>query len=59
MEVAQALNLALLLLQQILPALQSRSDTIEIENLGAEHRAALAELAAYLDKQREAQDEPV
>lgn len=49
MQVAQALNLILLLLQQIVPAVRDSRDTIEITELGDEHREALDELRTYLD----------
>lgn len=49
MLVSEMIRLASFILQQAVPALMQGRETIEVEDLGDEHRAELAALIAYRD----------
>lgn len=51
MDVTRALQMIMLLLTQVTQAVGMGQSTIEVENLGDEHKKAMDELKRYLDAQ--------
>ena len=52
MPIVQIIQLILVLLNEVMKAINAQQETIEIEKLGSRHRKALDDLTDYIDRQK-------